>query len=124
MDARSLQKWYTRVIGVLFMLVVVSLVADFSEFGHRPETWHKIFHALVGTGIVAVGWNNERVWRPFCLVNGAFFLFLGAFGWTFPDFAGLDAFNRIDTILHTLVGGSGMLIGLGGGRGTRAENSG
>lgn len=115
MSARWLQKWYTRGIGIIFVLVVLSLIADYREFGHRPETWHKIFHVLVGVGILVVGWSNERVWRPFCLVNGGFFVFVGAFGWTFPDFAGLDAFNRLDTILHSLVGGAGLLIGLPGG---------
>jgi hypothetical protein len=84
------------------------------QFGHRPETWHKAFHVVVGASILAVGWGDERVWRPFCLVNGAFFAFVAAFGWTFPDFAGLDAFNRLDTILHSIVGGSGLLVGLAG----------
>ncbi|MBI4474900.1 MAG: hypothetical protein HY646_19675, partial [Acidobacteria bacterium] len=51
-------------------------------------------------------------WRPFCLVNGGFFLFLALFGVTFPDFGGLDAFNSLDTILHGLVGASGLTIGL------------
>jgi hypothetical protein len=113
-NPRWLQKWYTRAIGIFFVLVLLSLVADYREFGHRPETWHKIFHVLVGAGILAVGWSNERVWRPFCLVNGAFFAFVAAFGWTFPDFAGLDAFNRLDTLLHSFVGGAGLLIGLSG----------
>ncbi|MGH8708545.1 MAG: hypothetical protein ACREVD_10870 [Burkholderiales bacterium] len=114
MSARWLQKWYTRGIGIFFVLVLLSLIADYLEFGHRPETWHKIFHVLVGAAILAVGWSNERVWRPFCLVNGAFFAFVAAFGWTFPDFAGLDAFNRLDTVLHSFVGGAGLLIGLSG----------
>jgi len=122
--ARWLQKWYTRGIGIFFVLVLLSLVADYHEFGHRPETWHKIFHVLVGAAILAVGWSNEQVWRPFCLVNGAFFAFVATFGWTFPDFAGLDAFNRLDTLLHSFVGGAGLLIGLsGGGSLTRASSA-
>ena len=32
-------------------------------------------------------------------------------GQLFPDFGGLDAFNRMDTILHSTVGASGLLIG-------------
>lgn len=115
MGTRWLQKWYTRGIGIFFVLVLLSLIADYREFGHRPESWHKIFHVLVGVGILVVGWSNERMWRPFCLVNGGFFSFIAAFGWTFPDFAGLDAFNRLDTILHSFVGGAGLLIGLLGG---------
>lgn len=116
MNALPVQKWYTRVIGIFFTLVAVSLVLDYWEYGHRPETWHKLFHVIVGISILAAGWSDERMWRPFCLVNGGFFLFVGAFGWTFPDFAGLDAFNRLDTVLHTLVGIAGLLAGIPGGK--------
>lgn len=105
------QKWYTRAIGVFFVLVVVTLVTDIVQFGHRPETWHKIFHVVLGGIVLAVGWNKKEFWRPFCLVNGAFFTFVALFGWTFPDFGGLDAFNRLDTILHSVVGVSGLVVG-------------
>ena len=33
------------------------------------------------------------------------------FGWLFPDFGGLDAFNHLDTVLDSVVGISGLLIG-------------
>ncbi len=106
------QKGYTRVVGVFFVLVVVSLIFDFIQFGHRAESWHKIFHVLLGIAVIRFGWNNKNFWRPFCLWNGAFFTLVGLFGWVYPDFAGLDAFNRVDTILHSIVGLSGLLIGL------------
>ena len=112
MNATAIQKWYTRGVGVFFVLVAVSLIADWAQFGHRAETWHKVFHCLLGGAVLWLGWSNRAFWRPFCLVNGAFFLFVGAFGWTFPDFGGLDAFNRLDTILHTLVGVSGIAAGI------------
>ena len=105
------QKWYTRIIGIFFTLVVFSLVLDLTQFGYRLETWHKVFHVLTGVVVLKFGWNNDRWWRPFCLVNGTFFTLVAAFGWIFPDFAGLDAFNRIDTILHSIVGISGLIIG-------------
>ena len=112
MNAKTFQKWYTRVIGIFFVLVVLSLITDWLEFGHRAETWHKIFHCLVGVAVLTFGWNRESFWRPFCLINGAFFIFVAAFGWTYPDFGGLDAFNRLDTILHSIVGVSGFSIGV------------
>ena len=111
MQSKILQKWYTRLIGIFFILVIVTLVTDYLKFGHRPETWHKIFHILLGTIVLYYGWNNEKFWKPFCLANGAFFAFAGLFGLVFPDFGGLDAFNMIDTILHSIVGLSGLLIG-------------
>ena len=108
--ANKLQKWYSRIIGIFFVLVAFSLVADLINFGHRPETWHKIFHVLLGI-IVLYNWNNEKFWKPFCLTNGTFFTFVALFGWTFPDFAGLDTFNRLDTILHSIVGITGLIAG-------------
>ena len=107
----KLQKWYTRIIGIFFVLVVITLIADYLKFGHRPETWHKIFHVLLGTIILYYGWNNKVFWRPFCLANGALFTYVALFGVVFPDFGGLDAFNGLDTILHGIVGISGLLIG-------------
>ena len=111
MDSAFLQKWYTRLIGIFFVLVFISLVLDFYKFGHRPETWHKIFHVILGIIVLNYGWNNKNFWKPFCIANGAFFTFVALFGFVFPDFADLDAFNRLDTILHGIVGISGLLIG-------------
>lgn len=112
MHARFFQKYYTRIIGVAFLLVVISLIADYLQLGYRAETWHKIFHVVVGGFVVAYGWKNQKFWKPFCLVNGGFFLLVAGFGWMFPDFYGLDAFNFVDTILHSLVGVSGLVIGM------------
>src|SRR3989338_1324845 len=110
--AIQLQKYYTRLIGIFFVLVAITLITDYLKFGHRPETWHKIFHVLLGSIVLYYGWNNEKFWKPFALANGAFFTFVALFGLAFPDFGGLDAFNRLDTILHGIVGTSGLVIGL------------
>ncbi len=107
----NFQKDYTRIIGIFFILIIFSLIFDWVEFGHRPETWHKIFHVLLGIVVIKFGWNNKNFWKPFCLSNGAFFTFIALFGWTFMNFAGLDAFNLTDTILHSIVGLSGLIIG-------------
>jgi len=112
MKSTSLQKYYTRIIGIFFLLVAISLIFDFIKFGHRPETWHKIFHVLLGTIVIKFGWSNEKFWKPFCLANGSFFIFIALFGLIFPNFANLDAFNSIDTLLHGIVGISGLMIGL------------
>lgn len=107
-----LQKWYTRVIGVFFILVVFSLISDYLANGFRLESWHKIFHVGLGLFVVYYGWNNEGFWKPFSLWNGLFFIIVGVVGWIYPNLLGLDAFNRVDTILHSIVGGSGLVIGL------------
>ena len=112
MNSGSLQKLYTRITGVFFVLVAISLMLDFYKFGHRPETWHKIFHVLLGSAVLYYGWNNQKFWKPFCLANGAFFSCIALFGFVFPDFGGLDAFNRIDSALHGIVGISGLAIGM------------
>lgn len=109
---KTLQKYYTRGIGIFFVIIAISLAADLYKFGHRPETWHKIFHVVVGIGVLYHGWKNEKFWKPFCIINGAFFTYVALFGFIFPDFGGLDAFNTVDRILHLVVGLSGFLIGL------------
>ncbi len=112
MKTLSFAKWYTRIIGIFFILVVFSFISDYLEFGFRPETMHKIFHGILGIIVVWLGWRSEAWWRVFPIANGAFFSFVALFGWLFPDFGGLDAFNRLDTILHLIVGISGLIIGL------------
>lgn len=108
---RVAAKWYTRIIGAFFVLVFFSLVSDYLAFGFGPETMHKVFHVILGAIVVWFGWRSEAWWRTFPLANGAFFSFVAVFGLLFPDFGGLDAFNRLDTILHSIVGVSGLAIG-------------
>lgn len=104
-------KWYTRLIGIFFVLVAVTLIADYLKFGIRLETWHKLLHVFLGLFVLYYGWNNSKFWMPFSLANGIFFTFAAFFGIVFPDFLGLDAFNRTDTILHGIVGSTGIIAG-------------
>jgi len=108
----NLSKWYTRIIGVFFVLIIISLGSDYLQFGFRPETMHKIFHVGLGILIIYFGWNNKNWWHGFPLINGSFFTFVALFGLLFPDFANLDAFNTTDTVLHSIVGLSGLAIGI------------
>ena len=107
-------KWYTRVIGAYFTLVLIPLVLDYGEFGFRPETMHKAFHVLVGIAVLRWGWNDERWWKPFTIATSAFFAFVTIFGWLFPNF-GMpvpEAFGLNDTLLHGTVALSGIIIAL------------
>ena len=108
---QKFQKYYTRIIGIFFVLVAITLITDFANFGYRLETWHKIFHVLLGSFVLYYGWDNKKFWKPFALANGAFFTLVALFGLAFPNFYGLDAFNRLDTILHGIVGVSGLVVG-------------
>ena len=112
MYPQSFQKYYTRSIGIIFLLIIFSLIFDYLNFGYHAETWHKIFHVFIGGFVVVYGWNNRKFWKPFCLAHGSFFLVIAGFGWMFPNFYGLDAFNLVDTVLHSIVGLSGLVIGL------------
>ncbi|OGD31912.1 hypothetical protein A3C91_00595 [Candidatus Azambacteria bacterium RIFCSPHIGHO2_02_FULL_52_12] len=93
------------------MLIVFSLLSDYFRFGFRPETMHKIFHVGLGVIVLGYGWMGERWWKIFPLANGSFFTFVAIFGCLFPDFGGLDAFNKADTILHSIVGITGLAVG-------------
>lgn len=106
----TLPQWYTRIIGIFFTLIIFSLVSDYLQFGFRPETMHKVFHVALGLLIIILGWKSETWWKIFPAANGAFFSYVALFGWLFPDFGGLDTFNTADTILHTIVGVSGLIV--------------
>lgn len=107
-----LAQWYTRIIAVFFLSVSIPLAMDFSQYGFNPESMHKIFHVIVGAVAAIFAWNNPRWWRPFALINGAFFSYVALFGFLFPDFGGLAAFNSLDTALHSAVGITGLIAGL------------
>lgn len=101
-------QWYTRIIAILFLFVFFSFLVDYLQFGLRLETYHKLFHVIVGVAILVVGWNSSRFWQFFPLINGLFFIGVATWGFIFPNFAGLDAFNLMDTILHSIVGITGV----------------
>ncbi len=105
----NFQKYYARIIAIFFVLVSLSLFYDLYRAGYSAETWHKAFHVILGLSIVKFGWNNKNFWKPFCIVNGAFFLYVGLFGFSFPNFGGLATFNRTDSILHIIVGLFGIV---------------
>ncbi len=107
-----LAKWYTRTIAVAFILVTISLVADYLQFGFRGETIHKLLHIGIGIALTIFAWNNERWWKPCCFADGVVFTTLALIGWTYPNLGGLDTFNLQDTVLHGIVGISGFGIGL------------
>ncbi len=101
----DIQRNYTRIIGVYFLLITLTLIWDFYSKGYRPETWHKLFHIFLGV-IIIKNWKNRNFYKPFSLFAGLFFLFVASFGFAFPDFASpyLDAFSTTDTFLHAIVG--------------------
>lgn len=107
-----LAKWYTRIVAVAFMFVVVSLIADYVQFGVRGETIHKFLHVIVGVIIATWAWNNEKWWKPFCFADGVVFTTLAFIGLIYPNLGELDTFNATDTALHGIVGVTGFSIGL------------
>ena len=59
--------------------------------------------------VIIVVKKLEPQYRIFALVNGILWGAVAIVGWTLPDFHGLDAFNRLDTFLHTIVSVTGLL---------------
>jgi hypothetical protein len=104
-------KFYTWVVGGLFLVAVgFTLLMELRSAGVTLEAGHKALHVLIGLWAVAiVVRKRERQYRAFALTNGFLWGCVAIFGWVMPDFHGLAAFNRLDTILHTLVSVSGLL---------------
>ncbi len=109
----SVQRLYLRGLGIFFILVVITFVLDILKFGWRAETLHKLLHVLLGVWMVWVSYQGSvAACRTFNKANGALFVVVAGIGWSFPDLGGLDAFNLLDTILHSIVGISSGWVGM------------
>ncbi len=69
----------------------------------------ELLHIGIGTYGILFLWNTaEKNYKTFTLANGILFSLMALTGWIFPDHLNLDAFNRVDTVLHSIVGLSGV----------------
>ena len=110
--SEKLQKWYTRFIGIFYLIFITTLITDLIRNGYGLETWHKLLHIGIGIYAIRLGWFVKNAnYKVFCLFNGFLFGAFAITGWINPGFLGIDAFNRLDTILHTIVSGSGLIVG-------------
>lgn len=107
----NLAKYYTWIVGGLFLTAVgATLAIELTSRGATLEAGHKALHVLIGVwAVVIVVKNLEPQYRLFALTNGTLWGAVAIVGWVLPDFLGLEAFNRLDTILHSLVAGGGLL---------------
>jgi hypothetical protein len=124
-QTRTLAQWWTLIISILFVFAVgASLALDTVKNGVTLETGHKLTHVIVGLIGLWVFRDPGKA-RLFCLFNAAFYglvaltgyisaltysAFAGA-GFPGPAFLNIDAFNSVDTILHSLVVASGLAAG-------------
>ncbi len=110
----NLAKLYTWIVGGLFLVAVgITLAIELITEGVTLEAGHKALHVLIGVWAVFIIVKKlEPQYRLFALTNGILWGAVAIVGWTKPDFLGLAAFNRVDTILHTIVAGTGLLSAL------------
>jgi hypothetical protein len=103
-------KLYTWVVGGLFVVAVgFTLAMELITRGVTLEAGHKALHVALGFWAIAIVVRNlEPQYRTFALVNGILWGGVAIVGWIFPDLHGLDAFNHLDTILHTVVSVTGL----------------
>ena len=94
----------------MFLVAVgYTLAVELITKGVTLEGGHKALHVLLGFwAVVIVVKKLEPQYRMFALVNSILWGAVAIFGWTMPDFHGLEAFNRLDTILHTTVSLTGL----------------
>ena len=110
----NLAKLYTWIVGGLFLVAVgYTLAVELVTKGVTLEAGHKALHVLIGVWAVFIIVKKlEPQYKIFALTNSILWGAVAIVGWTMPDYLGLDAFNRIDTILHTTVAGTGLLSAL------------
>ena len=104
-------KLYTWVVGGLFLVAVgYTLTVELVTKGVTLEAGHKALHVLIGFwAVVIIIKKLDAQYRIFALTNGILWGAVAIVGWTMPDLHGLEAFNRLDTILHTIVSTTGLL---------------
>jgi hypothetical protein len=103
-------KLYTWVVGTAFLIAVgATLTIELITKGVTLEAGHKALHVLIGLWAVAIVVKKlEPQYRLFALTNGILWCAVAIVGWIYPDLHGLDAFNRLDTILHSIVSVTGL----------------
>jgi hypothetical protein len=107
----NLAKLYTWVVGALFVVAVgYTLAVELTTKGVTLEAGHKALHVLIGFWAVAIVLNKwDAQYRTFAFFNGILWGWVAIVGWTYPDLHGLEAFNRLDTLLHTIVSTTGLV---------------
>ena len=110
----NVAKLYTWVVGGLFVVAVgYTLAVELATKGVTLESGHKALHVLIGFwALFIVFGKHEAQYRIFALTNGILWGTVAIVGWVHPDLSGLEAFNRTDTILHTIVSVTGLLSAL------------
>lgn len=97
----------------LLIAVGTTLAIELATQGVTLEAGHKAIHVAIGVWALFIVTNNwSSQYRLFAFSNGILWVCVAIVGWLLPDFQGLDAFNRLDTILHTGVAVTGLLSGL------------
>lgn len=114
---------YTLIVSLLFVVSVGGVfVVDVARRGFSLESVHKLGHMSVGV-VGLLLFRDPRKARWFCLGNGLLYGTIAATGYgsaavhghfAGPEFAGpaalnLDAFNLVDTLLHTGVATVGLV---------------
>jgi len=121
--AKTPAQLWTLIVSILFVFAVgASLLFDTLKNGVSLETGHKLSHILVGIVGLLIFRNASKA-RSFVLFNVAVYGAVAATGYlsalTYGAFAGtafigpsilnIDAFNLVDTVLHSIVVISGLI---------------
>lgn len=105
----KLARIYTIIVGAAFIFAVgFTLISDTLQNGISLETFHKAFHVLLGVWAAFIIFKKTEE-RTFVWFNVILWGVFAIIGWAVPDLLGLAAFNRADTILHTIVAGTGII---------------
>lgn len=107
----NIRKLYVIIISVAFFILVgISFLSDTYKHGFSLESGHKLFHVALGIwGIWIWRRNKTNLYAPFVWINVLLWSSFAVIGWLMPDYLGLAAFNKSDTILHSIVAGTGII---------------
>lgn len=113
----KLAKLYTIIVGAAFIFAVgYTFITHTLQNGFDLESFHKLFHVLLGFWATFIIFRKTGQERAFVWFNVVLWGVFAVVGWLSPDLLGLAAFNRADTILHTIVAGTGIIALVADGR--------
>lgn len=109
----SFVKLLTKLLGVVFVLMgIAGFFVDGYLLIFEVDTVHNIVHLV--SGIVALGSSsNYKLARLYLIIFGFVYAAVAIVGFTTGAVAGLFDVNQADNILHAVIGGVSLLVGLG-----------
>jgi len=109
---KAMQRWYTRVIGILSCLMAIPVIIYAQHSGINLEVFLKAVYIIVGIFATYWGfWGSQKECKTFTSWHGLTFLVIGILGWISPGLGNMPTFYQPEIAIHTVIGIAGIFFG-------------